>query len=161
MASFRVVSASPVETAEIARVLATRLTPGDTVLLSGELATGKTTFVKAVADALGSADLVTSPTFTLAQFYAAGHAQVLHLDAYRLDDITEYRDLGLEDYLEASINLIEWGEKVASEFPCHLSITFRHDGSDPQRRLLVLASTCPRWESALAELEHDVLAAVP
>lgn len=161
MTSFSVTSGGPEQTSRIAAVLATRLRAGDTVLLTGELASGKTTFVKAVADALGSADLVTSPTFTLAQFYATTRGPLLHIDAYRIDGITEYRDLGLDDYLETSINLIEWGEKVAGEFGCQMSITFRMDGSDPQRRKLELTSDCPRWETVLAELEREILAAVP
>lgn len=161
MASFEVESGSPEQTGQLARILARRLVPGDTILLTGPLASGKTTFVKAVAAALGSSDLVTSPTFTLAQFYATPTAAVLHIDAYRLDDIAEYRDLGLDEYAETAINLVEWGEKVASEFPCHLRLNLRPDGTDPHRRTIRLESSCSRWTSVLGELHDDMLAAVP
>src|SRR5690348_342361 len=85
-------------TGTIAGLLAPHLRPGDAVLLKGGLATGKTTFVKALAAAMGSTALVTSPTFTLAQFYPSPQGTILHVDAYRLSGIHEYRDLGLDDY---------------------------------------------------------------
>ena len=87
-------------TSTVASLLASQLRLGDVLLLKGELATGKTTFVKAVASAMGSQAVVTSPTFMLAQFYPLAHGAILHADAYRLSGIHEYRDLGLDDYLE-------------------------------------------------------------
>lgn len=161
MASFTIESRSPAQTARIAGVLAGRLRAGDTVLLTGELAAGKTTFVKAVTAALGSADLVTSPTFTLAQFYATAGDPVLHIDAYRLADLAEYRDLGLAEYAETAITLIEWGEKVATDFPCHLRLHLRAEDPEPDHRALELSSECARWTEVLADLRADLLAAVP
>jgi tRNA threonylcarbamoyladenosine biosynthesis protein TsaE len=100
MSSFTVVSRGAEQTARIASVLAPRLTGGDAVLLTGDLAAGKTTFVKATVAALGADDVVTSPTFTLAQFYPSGRVPVLHIDTYRLADLAEYRDLGLDEHYE-------------------------------------------------------------
>jgi len=141
----------------VGAVLARRLRPGDTVLLKGDLAAGKTMFVKAVAAALGSADVVTSPTFALAQFYRTPRARILHIDTYRLADIAEYRDLALEEYAENSITFIEWGEKIAGEFPCHLEIDF-HQGEGDERTL-TFASDCDRWTAEMpglrAELEES------
>ena len=93
MDSFSVISASPEQTGRIGALVAQRLRPGDAVLLSGDLAAGKTSLVKAVAAALGSTDLVTSPTFALAQFYTCERATILHIDTYRLSGVEEYRDL--------------------------------------------------------------------
>jgi tRNA threonylcarbamoyladenosine biosynthesis protein TsaE len=160
LSSFTITSRGPGQTGQIAGVLARRLAAGDAVLLTGPLAAGKTTFVKAVVAALGSTDLVTSPTFTLAQFYATPGAAVLHIDAYRLDDLAEFRDLGLAEFAETAISLVEWGEKVRSEFPCQLVIELR-PGDDPEHRSIRLASGCPRWRGILAELHQDMLAAVP
>ena len=78
--SIRVVAESPARTAAVAAAVAGQLRAGDVVLLHGELAAGKTTFVAAAAAALGSPDQVTSPTFMLAQFYAGGRVPVLHVD---------------------------------------------------------------------------------
>ena len=94
---FAVTIGSPEQTARVAAVLSPHLTPGDVVLLTGDLAAGKTTFVKGVVTALGSTNPVTSPTFTLAQFYSTERGQVLHIDAYRLSGLAEFRDLGLDD----------------------------------------------------------------
>src|SRR5436189_4987054 len=95
--AFAVSASGPEGTAAVAARLAARLRPGDVVLLTGDLAAGKTTFVQAVTRALGSTDPVTSPTFALAQFYETPVAPILHVDTYRLSDVDEYRDLGLAD----------------------------------------------------------------
>jgi tRNA threonylcarbamoyladenosine biosynthesis protein TsaE len=152
--SFDVVADGPGATARLAGVLAGRLAPGDVVILAGELAAGKTTFVKAAAAALGSADLVTSPTFALAQFYSSPRGRILHVDAYRLSGSGEYLDLGLEEYAEESIIFVEWGEKIAGEFPNHLSLEFRTDPADPQRRTVRVSSSSDRWIPGLAELRR-------
>lgn len=154
--SFDVRVRCPEQTAQVASVLAARLKPGDAVLLTGELASGKTTFTKAVTAALGSTDLVTSPTFTLAQIYSSPGAPILHVDAYRLADVAEYIDLGLDEQVEESITLVEWGEKIASEFPCHLLIEFTAGTEAPDDRTLSFSSTCERWRGTLAELRDGM-----
>jgi tRNA threonylcarbamoyladenosine biosynthesis protein TsaE len=160
MDRFEVTSNGPGQTEQIAAVLAGRLAAGDVVLLSGGLASGKTTFVKAVAAALGSADLVTSPTFSLAQFYSADGAPILHVDTYRLDGLGEYRDLGLAEYTEASVNLIEWGEKISDEFPCHLLIAFAQEPDIADRRTLSFSSSCDRWTAVFVDLSAAISEAV-
>jgi tRNA threonylcarbamoyladenosine biosynthesis protein TsaE len=144
-------------TGTIAGMLAPHLRPGDVVLLKGGLATGKTTFVKALAAAMGSASLVTSPTFTLAQFYPSEHGTLLHIDAYRLSGIHEYRDLGLDDYLDESVTLVEWGEKIAEDFPGHLMVEFDCDPSAPDVRVLAFTSGSPRWESVLDAMQTGLM----
>ncbi|MBV8540736.1 MAG: tRNA (adenosine(37)-N6)-threonylcarbamoyltransferase complex ATPase subunit type 1 TsaE [Pseudonocardiales bacterium] len=156
MESFRVCSHGAGDTVRIASILASKLFEGDVVLLKGELASGKTTFVKAVAAALGSPDPVTSPTFSLAQFYSSEAGSVLHVDAYRLANVLEYRDLGLEEYAETSISLVEWGEKITEEFPCHLLVELRQDVSDPNRRELVFSSSGERWALVLSGLRDEI-----
>jgi tRNA threonylcarbamoyladenosine biosynthesis protein TsaE len=150
---FTASSAGVDDTYEIAEHLARQLRTGDVVLLKGGLASGKTTFVKAIARALASPDLVTSPTFTLAQFYSAGSGTILHIDAYRLSGIHEYRDLGLADYVDESITLVEWGESVMEDFPCHLMIEFQPRHDDPNARALAFSSECSRWLPAMKTLQ--------
>lgn len=144
-------------TGAVAALLAPYLGPGDVVLLRGGLATGKTTFVKAVAAAMGSQALVTSPTFTLAHFYPSGYGTILHIDAYRLSGIHEYRDLGLDDYLDDSVTLVEWGEKIADDFPCHLMVEFQCDPSAPDVRMLAFTSGCPRWGPVINALQAALM----
>jgi tRNA threonylcarbamoyladenosine biosynthesis protein TsaE len=119
------------------------------VLLVGGLATGKTTFVKASVHALGSPEPVTSPTFTLAQFYPTRRGTVLHIDAYRLSGIHEYRDLGLGEYSEESVTFVEWGEKVAEDFLNHLMIEFCCDAVAPELRVLTFSSGHDRWRPVI------------
>ncbi len=144
-------------TGTVAALLAPQLRSGDVVLLKGGLATGKTTFVKAVASALGAQATVTSPTFTLAQFYPFQNGTILHVDTYRLSGIHEYRDLGLDDYLDESVTLIEWGDKVADDFPCHLMVEFHCDSSAPDLRVIAFSSSCPRWQPVIETLQVALL----
>jgi tRNA threonylcarbamoyladenosine biosynthesis protein TsaE len=154
---FAVTVDGPGQTGQLAAVLAARLAPGDVVLLSGGLAAGKTTFVKAVVAALGSPDLVTSPTFSLARFYTSTRAPILHVDTYRLDGIAEYRDLGLDEYTRDSVNLVEWGELVAGEFGCHLAVELRPEPPGTDRRAVTFASACDRWTGVLDVLHREIL----
>ena len=97
--------------AKVAEVLA----PGDVVVLSGEVGSGKTTFVRAAAAALGVEGRVTSPTYQLARGYegaANGRpVTVNHLDLYRLEDLEDRDVLELDDYLDpGAVTFIEWAE---------------------------------------------------
>jgi tRNA threonylcarbamoyladenosine biosynthesis protein TsaE len=89
------------------------LVPGDVVVLKGEVGTGKTTFVRAAARALGVREPVTSPTYQFARGYegfAGRHAvTVNHLDLYRLDGLDVRDALDLDEYLAAgSVTFMEW-----------------------------------------------------
>lgn len=157
MSSFAVSTNGAEGTGTVAALLAPQLRPGDVVLLTGGLATGKTTFVKALAAAAGSPATVTSPTFTIAHFYPIEHGTILHVDAYRLSGIHEYRDLGLDDYLEDSVTMIEWGEKVADDFPCRLTVEFHCDSSAPDLRVIAFSSDHPRWEPVVGAMQAALL----
>lgn len=119
--------------------LAVRLRPGDAVLVSGELGSGKTTFVRGACRALGVDDPVTSPTFTIGQVYGgAGGAEVAHLDLYRLEGLEGEDPALLDDYLTPErIAFVEWPaiaepalERIAAR------VTLEHRGGD--RRLVVI-----------------------
>jgi tRNA threonylcarbamoyladenosine biosynthesis protein TsaE len=101
-------SASAAETEAVGERLAAQLGPGDVVLVSGELGAGKTTLIRGAARALGVADPVTSPTFTIGQTYA-GRIPVSHLDLYRLADLGQEDPALLDDYLTPeAVAFIEW-----------------------------------------------------
>ncbi len=110
----RVVSTgSESETRAAGRVLATSLSPGSIVLLSGDLGAGKTVFVKGLAEGLGvDPGEVTSPTFTLIQEYRGGVLTLYHVDLYRLSP-DEVDDLGLEELVQqGGVTAIEWPEQL-------------------------------------------------
>jgi tRNA threonylcarbamoyladenosine biosynthesis protein TsaE len=98
------------ETERAGAELAAGLRPGDVVLVSGELGSGKTTFVRGACRALGVSGAVTSPTYTVGQVYAAaGGQEIAHLDLYRLDSLEGEDPALLDDYLTpARIGFVEW-----------------------------------------------------
>lgn len=157
MGSFKVSANGIRQTEIVAGVLARRLVQGDVVLLSGALGSGKTTFVKAVASALGSQDMVTSPTFALAQFYSAKNCQIIHIDAYRLSGVLEFRDLALDEYIDSSIALVEWGEIITEDFPESLLVTLKCPPGFKDLRQISLSSECDRWKPELPLIQSEAL----
>ncbi len=117
-------SDSSAETERLGAELAKRLRPGDIVLVSGELGSGKTTFVRGACRALGVTGPVTSPTFTIGHLYD-GEVEIAHLDLYRLSEIDPAI---LEDYVTPErITLIEW--PAALENATH-HVKLEHAGGD-------------------------------
>ena len=93
---------------KLAKKVLSYLHQGDIVLLEGPLGAGKTTFVRGILAALGYLKSVRSPTFNLIQTFDT-HPPIMHADLYRLEGA---EGIGLEDYLETHLCLIEWGEKA-------------------------------------------------
>ena len=125
-------SGSSAETERLGAELAAELRPGDVVLVSGELGSGKTTFVRGAARALGVTDTVTSPTFTIGQIYR-GPVEVAHLDLYRLSEIDPSI---FEDYVTPErVAFIEW--PMPLDAATHM-VRLEHTGGD-SRTVEVLA----------------------
>jgi tRNA threonylcarbamoyladenosine biosynthesis protein TsaE len=116
--------------------LAARLQPGDVVLVSGDLGSGKTTFVRGASRALGVDGAVTSPTYTIGQIYAARDGlEVAHLDLYRLQSLGGEDPALLDDYLTPErIGFVEWpavGETAIERVAARVRID--HAGGDRRR----------------------------
>lgn len=156
MDTFIVRSNREAETSRIAETIAPHLRLGDVILLSGTLACGKTFFVKSLAHALGFPNCVTSPTYALVHTYKIKPGNLLHIDAYRLSDVREFRDLGLDEYLPDSITVIEWGDKVRSEFENYLCIAFDLAGSAANHRLLTFSCVGRRWNEEMPTLKKEL-----
>lgn len=118
MSPFVFHSDNPAATDRLAAELVAVLPERATIALCGTLGAGKTRFVQGLAAAVGIDPAeVTSPTFVLCQQYAGGR-RLYHLDAYRLHDADEFRELGTEElYLEPALTLIEWADKVEPALP--------------------------------------------
>ncbi len=147
-----VICKSREETARVALALAPFLRAGDAMLLKGPLASGKTAFVQELVAALGSTAEVTSPTFTLAQFYPIADGTFLHIDAYRLSSVAEFRDLALEDFVPESITAIEWGDIIEEDFPNALTIAFEFVPNQDNWRRLTFSAAAERWQPVLVNL---------
>jgi tRNA threonylcarbamoyladenosine biosynthesis protein TsaE len=109
-------SSSPEETEALAAKLAAGLRGGDVVTVSGELGSGKTTFVRGACRALGVEDGVTSPTFTIGHRYH-GRIDVSHLDLYRFQGLSAAEWGDLEPYFDDAIVFVEWPEAGAGVLP--------------------------------------------
>jgi len=105
----RVRSRSAAETEALGARVAERLSPGDVVVVSGEVGAGKTTLIRGACRALGIEEPVTSPTFTIGQRYAGGRLPVSHLDLYRLESLEGEDPALLDDYLGPDgVAFVEW-----------------------------------------------------
>jgi tRNA threonylcarbamoyladenosine biosynthesis protein TsaE len=134
-------SVSASETEGIAAALAERLAPGDVVTVSGELGSGKTTFVRGACRALGVTSPVTSPTFTIGHRYP-GRVDVSHLDLYRFAGVSPAEWGDVEPYFEDAIVFVEWPEAGAGVLPpARVEVTLEHAGGDERRLLLASAET--------------------
>ena len=131
-----------------AHSLAANLKGGDILLLTGELGTGKTTFVQNLAQALGVTTSVTSPTFTIAAEYkATKHPQIsklVHLDLYRLSDKQAQNESAVREVLNKAIEpnrltIIEWADKLGISAPADAyTINFAH-GANKNQRLMTIS----------------------
>ena len=131
-------SSSPGETEAIAARLAQELVLGDVVFVDGELGSGKTTFVRGAARALGVQGPVTSPTYTIGHRYR-GRVDVSHLDLYRFEGMSNAEWGDLEEYLENAVVFVEWPQAGAGFLPpARARVGLQHVGET--RRLLVLES---------------------
>ena len=135
-------SASPAETEAVAAALAGGLRAGDVITVSGELGSGKTTFVRGACRALGVTVPVTSPTFTVGHRYPAEPTDVSHLDLYRFQGFSAAEWGDLEPYFQDAICFVEWPEAAADALPpVRMKVRLSH--VDVAHRLISLESEEP------------------
>jgi len=127
------------------------LKSGDVLALQGDLGAGKTTFTQGIASGWGSPDQVTSPSFVLIKQYDRPDGQRLsHLDAYRLEDVSEAEDLDLDLYMQNGPLVVEWADRIASLLPPDLIwIEFFH--VELERRRIVIR---PKGEIFTDQIER-------
>ena len=129
-------TSSPAETEEFAGRIAQRLRLGDLVTVSGELGSGKTTFVRGACRALGVTAPVTSPTYTIGNRYD-GAVPVSHVDLYRFAGVSNADWGALEPYFDDAVCFVEWPEAAEGSLPPpRLRVRLVH--VDERRRLIVL-----------------------
>lgn len=134
-----IIATTPDDTFAAGEQLASELTAGDAVLLSGGLGAGKTLFTKGVLNGLGyDVDEVTSPSFALVNLYKTGEFSVYHIDLWRLDaDADLGMIVGLDELSEGENNIliIEWAERLNDfRFACDpIRVSIEGDGDEPRR----------------------------
>ncbi len=136
MGRVEIESSSPEETEAIAAGVAEKLRPDDVVTISGELGSGKTTFVRGACRALGVEGPVTSPTYTIGHRYR-GRVDVSHLDLFRFAGVSAAEWGDLEPYFADAVCFVEWPEAGEGVLPApKLKISLFHDG-EHERRITV------------------------
>ena len=124
---------SEADTMKFAAALASMLDAGDTVLLEGDLGTGKSVMARGVARALGIAGAMPSPTFTLLIPYE-GAKKLYHFDLYRLADPDEFYAAGLDEYVGGDgVALVEWPQMAELEPDSALKLTISRGAGDDDR----------------------------
>ncbi len=130
-------------------------TAGWTVLLSGELGAGKSTFARAMIRALGHSGLVPSPTYTLVEPYSLPRGQVYHIDLYRVSGEEELRYLGWSE-LDEGLRLVEWPERAPGiATGADLEVRLDYEDAGREARITGLSQ---RGQALVAQLESGTQA---
>ncbi len=142
---------TPESTQKLGAELGKHLRARDVLILDGPLGAGKTTFTQGIAEGLEVRGPITSPTFVIYRIHPtiASGPSLIHLDAYRLNSLSEVDDLDIDSNLYNAVLVAEWGsgklENIADEY---LVIKFiRHDDDT---RSVTLIPNGNRWEDLLA-----------
>ena len=148
-------AASDEETINVGRRLGNVLKEGDVIALAGELGSGKTWFTKGIALGLDIPPdvVITSPTFTLINEYQGRH-KFVHLDAYRLENLSDFRSAGLDEvFFQACVVAMEWADRWPEILPDRrldvmLAIMGEH------RRAITLSGHHPRSREILKDMRN-------
>jgi len=121
-----IISKSPKETLALAQKISRKLEGGEVIALNGELGSGKTTFIKGLAKSSAVKEEITSPTFVVLKSYQGKikdkEIVLVHIDAYRINNIDDIKSVGIEDYLERNdvVMVVEWAERIKEILPADL-----------------------------------------
>lgn len=132
------------ETERLGEQFGRTLKPGDVVVLTGLLGSGKTTFTRGLARGIGITDPVTSPTYAIAfvHEHPSDGPDLVHVDAYRLTGLDDLETVDLEPMIEKSITVIEWGrDYVESLSDSWYEVTFDRDSEVEDSRSITIDRT--------------------
>jgi len=137
---FKIISSSPEDTIELGQKIGSQLKGGEVIAVCGSLGSGKTHLIKGIAAGAGAKDQrnVNSPTFVIVNEYV-GRLDIYHIDAYRLNSVSEFEMLGFDDFCyPRSVVLIEWADKIESALQAidYIRIELEH-ASETKRKIHV------------------------
>ena len=157
MKTLDLTSASSEQTMHIAKTLAKYLSNGDTVVLTGELGSGKTKFTEGFLGYFGLENEISSPTFNIVNEYQSVFTNIYHFDVYRLSDTEEFYAIGGEEYFDKGICLIEWGELIDDALPFqYIHIFFEKSNLDPQIRILHINTLGEKYDKIINNLKEEL-----
>ena len=136
---YKIISNSEIDTMNFAKKIASKLTIGDVVVLSGDLGSGKTKFTEGFLSFFGLEKEISSPTFTIVNEYTKNDINIYHFDVYRLNSSDEFYAIGGEQYFDNGICIIEWGEIIKDALPSeYIHISFDRDFENDTKRIITL-----------------------
>ena len=143
---YKITTYSEEETIELAQNIESEKFPGMVICLEGDLGSGKTVFTKGFAQALGIAEDITSPTFTIIKEYTSGELPLYHMDVYRLDGNVD--DLGIEEYYnKKGVTIIEWADTIEDYLPKNkLVIRIKSSDEDENKRTIIITPHGRKYE---------------
>ena len=154
MKTLKITSNNEAETLAFGKKLASFLKKGDTVVLTGELGSGKTKLTEGILTYYGLENEISSPTFTIVNEYIKDDINIFHFDVYRLEDSSEFYAIGGEEYFENGICIIEWGEIIQDALPKdYIHIQFERNDNDENTRILNITSYGDKYDELLNKLE--------
>ena len=119
----------------------------------GDLGSGKTKFTEGFLSFFGLEDEISSPTFNIVNEYIKDDINIYHFDVYRLSDISEFYEIGGEEYFEKGICIIEWGEIIQDALPKeYIKINFEKDSYNENIRYLNISSLSDRFDNILTNI---------
>lgn len=143
---FKTVTTSANETIELGRKFGQQLKGGEIICLIGTLGSGKTHLVKGIVDGAGAekgGTNVNSPTFVLVNEYQ-GRFDIYHIDAYRLESIEEFEQIGFDDFCyRNSVVLIEWADKIMPALNQPNCVVVELEHKDHKKRSLYFKNISP------------------
>lgn len=158
---FDLISHSPDQTRQLGAALGRRLQPGDLVLFSGPLGSGKTTFIQGLALGMGIESNVTSPTFILVMEHSGARdgepVTLYHVDLYRLSgDPDEIEDFGFDEYLDdpQAVTVIEWPQRAVELLPAGYLLAEFSMVADTKRRIRLIPRG-KRYEELVSDLRAE------
>lgn len=139
------------DTAALASKFAEILEKGDILLFTGEIGTGKTTFIQALAKNLGIKELVTSPTFVIHMLRDSGRIPLSHVDLYRLNNDNEVEGIGFEEYYDTAVTVIEWADRYSGFEPPYIRLHFEY-GLHENERIVSVLPNGGDWKERLSNI---------
>ena len=141
------------ELIKVCEKLEVLLKEASVVLLKGDMAAGKTTFVKAFCQYKGVMDTAASPTFGLVNEYAYKGGKIYHFDLYRIEDEEELYDIGFEEYLDSgNICFVEWPGKAPYLFDQNALHVVIEPVNETERSVKILSASAYNAQSVAEQL---------
>lgn len=155
MKQYKFISHNEIDTKKFAKNLASICKPKDIIVLTGELGSGKTKFTEGFLSYFDLENEISSPTFTIVNEHSKNDINIYHFDVYRLEDSSEFYEIGGEEYFDKGISIIEWGELIKDCLPeKYTHITFEKDNKDENIRILNINTNCERLEKYFENIKY-------